>query len=105
MSHGLLPGAPDVTGAVVTGADVTGADVTVPRVVTVADVTVPPVVTGADVTGPVVGPPGTPVQVVPLSAKLEGTGLLEVHAPLKPNEVFAPVAMAPLYDTLLTVTC
>src|SRR3954464_7968013 len=100
MSHGRLP-----AGALVTGPPVvTGADVTGPPVVTGADVTGPPVVTGAEVTGPVVGPLVTPVQVVPLRAKLDGTGLLEVHAPLKPNEVLAPVAMVALYDTLETVT-
>ena len=37
-----------------------------------------------------------PVQVVPLSAKLVGAGLLVAHEPLKPKLVLPPVGMAPL---------
>ncbi|WP_407940368.1 hypothetical protein [Micromonospora narathiwatensis] len=37
-----------------------------------------------------------PVQVVPLSEKLVGAGLLPVQVPLKPNETVAPVPMAAL---------
>src|SRR5438105_2621092 len=45
-----------------------------------------------------------PVQVVPLSAKLDGTALAPVHAPLNPNDVVAPVAIDALYDMLVAVT-
>jgi len=44
------------------------------------------------------------VQVVPLSANDDGTGLLPDHDPLNPNDVLAPVARPPLYDTFLAVT-
>jgi hypothetical protein len=63
------------------------------------------VVTGGVVTGGVVGGRvvvvalvgGTaPVHVVPLRAKLDGTGLVVVHEPLKPNAVLALVAMVRL---------
>jgi len=50
-------------------------------------------------------PPLTlPVHVVPFRAKLDGTGLLPLHAPLNPKLVLAPVDSEPLYDTLLTTT-
>jgi hypothetical protein len=47
------------------------------------------------VLGPVVGTT-TPVQVTPLRAKLDGTGLLPVHDPLKPNDVDPLVGIEPL---------
>ena len=37
-----------------------------------------------------------PVQVVPSSVELAGTGLLPVHAPLKPKLVLPPVPIEPL---------
>ena len=46
-----------------------------------------------------------PVQAVPLSAKLAGTGLAPVEAPLNPKLALAPVAMLPFQDVLVTVTC
>ena len=39
---------------------------------------------------------GVPVQATPLRVKLVGTGLVPVHAPLKPKDVEAPVATDPL---------
>jgi hypothetical protein len=65
------------------------------------------VVGGGVVGGGVVvggGEPVAPLQVTPLSAKLAGTGLLEVHEPLKPNSTMPPVATAPLYETFVAVT-
>ena len=48
--------------------------------------------------GVVDGDVGTvaPVQATPLKAKLVGTGLLPVHAPLKPNDTVPLVATEPL---------
>ncbi|KOX06201.1 hypothetical protein ADK66_22905 [Micromonospora sp. NRRL B-16802] len=58
------------------------------------------VVGGGDVGGGGVGPGGLgtvpPVHVTPLRAKLDGTGLLLVHDPLKPNEVEPLVGIEPL---------
>ncbi|BCJ61252.1 hypothetical protein Jiend_46740 [Micromonospora endophytica] len=45
-----------------------------------------------------------PVQVVPFSAKLVGTGLLPVHEPLKPKLALALVPMVALWSTLRAVT-
>jgi hypothetical protein len=53
---------------------------------------------GVDV-GVLVGvgdPVTTPVQALPLSVKLAGTGLLVVHEPLNPNDAVPPVPMVPL---------
>ena len=46
----------------------------------------------------------TPVQIVPLSVKAAGTGLLPFQEPLNPKLVLAPVPIDPLYDTFVTVT-
>jgi hypothetical protein len=62
------------------------------------------VVGGWVVGGAVVGPPpgvvgvpvDAPVQVVPLSAKLVGAGLLPFHDPLKPNDAVPLAARLPL---------
>ena len=57
--------------------------------------------------GGVVGsgvPVTSPVQAVPLSAKVPGTGLLPVLLPRNPNEALPPVATAPLYEALFACT-
>src|SRR5688572_6493516 len=76
---------------------------------------------GWSVGGGVVGPPGggvvgstgggvvgpgfvEPVQVVPFSANDDGTGLLPVHDPLKPNDAVPPVAMPALWAALRALT-
>jgi hypothetical protein len=53
-------------------------------------------VVGVDVAGDVVGLVTVPVQAVPFSVKLVGTGLLPVHDPLNPNEAVPSVAIDPL---------
>jgi hypothetical protein len=45
-----------------------------------------------------------PVQVVPLSANPDGTGLLALHAPLNPKATEAPLVIVALYDTSAAVT-
>jgi len=45
-----------------------------------------------------------PVQVTPLSVKVVGTGLVEVHDPLKPNEALAFVASEPFQPTSAALT-
>ncbi len=59
---------------------------------------------GANVT--VAGPleTGTPVQLVPLSAKSVGTGLLPVQEPLKPTCTEPPVAIEAFQLRFVTVT-
>jgi hypothetical protein len=59
-------------------------------------------VVGAVVGGVVTVAP--PVQVVPLTAKLTGTGLLPVQVPLKPNEVVALVARLLFQPASVAVT-
>ena len=63
---------------------------------------------GGAVVGPAVG--GVvwvtePVQVVPLTANVVGTGLLPVQVPLKPNETLALVATPPFQAALTARTC
>jgi hypothetical protein len=55
-----------------------------------------PLVGLVSVTVGAVLPGVVPPQVVPLTVKEVGLGLLPLHAPLKPREVDAPVARVPL---------
>jgi len=75
-------GAEDVVGGTLVGPAVTG-----PAVVGWA------LVAWALVRG---RPVAIPLQAVPLSTMLSGSGLLPVHLPLKPKLVVAPVARLPL---------
>lgn len=54
--------------------------------------------------GVLVGVVVPPVQVVPLSAKDAGTGLVPDQVPLKPNDALASVARDALYETFFAVT-
>nr|BFE71740.1 hypothetical protein GCM10020092_050410 [Actinoplanes digitatis] len=55
-----------------------------------------PGVVGGVVVGVVGGVVTPPVQVTPLTVNDDGTPLVPVQAPLKPNDVVAPVATAAL---------
>jgi hypothetical protein len=92
------PTEPDADDDVVVVVVVVGADVVVVEVVVGGVVVV--VVAGAVV----VSFEGTPVQVVPFSAKLAGTGLAEVQEPLNPNDVVPPAGIAAFQPTSLTLT-
>jgi hypothetical protein len=54
--------------------------------------------TGGEVGGVLAGVlgPVPPVQLTPLRAKADGTGLLPVHEPVKPNDTLPLVATEPL---------
>src|SRR5690242_10084516 len=82
---------------VVTGGRVVGTAVVAARVVVGAAVVAGLVVAALVVVAAALVAVVEPVQLVPLSAKFVGTGLLELfQAPLKPKDVDALVARAPL---------
>src|SRR4051812_28915410 len=97
---------PAVVGPAVVGPAVVGRADVGPAVVGRADVG-PAVVGRADVGPAVVGPPvgGRPLQTTPLTAKLVGSPLVPVKAPLKPTSLtVAPLATDPFHDAFVTVT-
>jgi hypothetical protein len=51
-------------------------------------------------------PPDEPPQAFPFTEKFVGTGLLDVHEPLKPGSelTIAPAGTDPLYERFVTVT-